>query len=143
MMEPLFSINVLRTISADEFEDYRMTGDDFRRALTHAVMRHLYAPAGWCMNGEYGGEFGGFFPVQVRFTPPHEKFHLALCSPGDVSPVWLIVLTTASGTPFAVVRTLETFSPDSVNSIVKLAALLDTDNYQAADIISILREEDA
>ncbi|WP_432805376.1 conjugation system SOS inhibitor PsiB family protein, partial [Escherichia coli] len=31
---------------------------------------------------EYGSEFGGFFPVQVRFTPAHERFHLALCSPG-------------------------------------------------------------
>ncbi|XJM00198.1 conjugation system SOS inhibitor PsiB family protein (plasmid) [Escherichia coli] len=30
-------------------------------------------------------KFGGFFPVQVRFTPAHERFHLALCSPGDVS----------------------------------------------------------
>ncbi|WP_126655863.1 DNA methyltransferase, partial [Escherichia coli] len=27
--------------------------------------------ADWTMNGEYGSEFGGFFPVQVRFTPAH------------------------------------------------------------------------
>lgn len=27
------------------------------------------------MNGEYGSEFGGFFPVEVRFTPAHERFH--------------------------------------------------------------------
>ncbi len=47
-------------------------------------MRELDAPDNWTMNGEYGSEFGGFFPVQVRFTPAHERFHLALCSPGDV-----------------------------------------------------------
>ncbi|WP_289626507.1 conjugation system SOS inhibitor PsiB family protein, partial [Escherichia coli] len=39
------------------------------RELTHAVMRELDAPDNWTMNGEYGSEFGGFFPVQVRFTP--------------------------------------------------------------------------
>ncbi|WP_437435554.1 conjugation system SOS inhibitor PsiB [Escherichia coli] len=51
----------------------------------------------WTMNGEYGSEFGGFFPVQVRFTPAHERFHLALCSPGDVSQVWVLVLVNGGG----------------------------------------------
>ena len=34
------------------------------------------------MNGEYGSEFGGFFPRPVRFTPAHERFHLGVMFTG-------------------------------------------------------------
>ncbi|EMV50156.1 protein psiB [Escherichia coli 2872000] len=91
-MKTELTLNVLQTMNAQEYEDIRAAGSDERRELTHAVMRELDAPDNWTMNGEYGSEFGGFFPVQVRFTPAHERFHLALCSPGDVSQVWVLVL---------------------------------------------------
>ena len=90
-MKTELTLNVLQTMNAQEYEDIRAAGSDERRELTHAVMRELDAPDNWTMNGEYGSEFGGFFPVQVRFTPAHERFHLALCSPGDVSQVWVLV----------------------------------------------------
>ncbi len=96
-MKTELTLNVLQTMSAQEYEDIRAAGSDERRELTHAVMRELDAPDNWTMNGEYGSEFGGFFPVQVRFTPAHERFHLALCSPGDVSQVWVLVLVNAGG----------------------------------------------
>lgn len=94
-MKTELPLNVLQTMNAQEYEDIRAAGSDERRELTHAVMRELDAPDNWTMNGEYGSEFGGFFPVQVRFTPAHERFHLALCSPGDVSQVWVLVLVNA------------------------------------------------
>ncbi len=94
-MKTELTLNVLQTMSAQEYEDIRAAGSDERRELTHAVMRELDAPDNWTLNGEYGSEFGGFFPVQVRFTPAHERFHLALCSPGDVSQVWVLVLVNA------------------------------------------------
>lgn len=94
-MKTELTLNVLHTMNAQEYEDIRAAGSDERRELTHAVMRELDAPDNWTMNGEYGSEFGGFFPVQVRFTPAHERFHLALCSPGDVSQVWVLVLVNA------------------------------------------------
>ena len=53
----------LQTMNAQEYEDIRAAGSDERRELTHAVMRELDAPDNWTMNGEYGSEFGGFFPV--------------------------------------------------------------------------------
>ncbi len=99
-MKTELTLNVLQTMNAQEYEDIRAAGSDERRELTHAVMRELDAPDNWTMNGEYGSEFGGFFPVQVRFTPAHERFHLALCSPGDVSQVWVLVLVNAGGEPF-------------------------------------------
>jgi hypothetical protein len=70
----------------DELEDYRAAGEDFRRELTHAVMRDLTSPSGWSVNAEYRSEFGGFFPVQIRFSPAHGHFDVAVCSPGELSP---------------------------------------------------------
>lgn len=92
MMNTELTLNALQSMNAQEYEEIRAAGSDMRRNLTHEVMREVDAPANWMMNGEYGSEFGGFFPVQVRFTPAHERFHLALCSPGDVSQVWVLVL---------------------------------------------------
>ncbi|WP_276175952.1 conjugation system SOS inhibitor PsiB [Klebsiella pneumoniae] len=95
----------------------------------------------WTMNGEYGSEFGGFFPVQVRFTPAHERFHLALCSPGDVSQVWVLVLVNAGGEPFAVVQVQRRFAPEAVSHSLALAASLDAQGYSVSDIIHILMAE--
>ena len=114
-MKTELTLNVLQTMNTQEYEDIRAAGSDERRELTHAVMRELDAPDNWTMNGEYGSEFGGFFPVQVRFTPAHERFHLALCSPGDVSQVWVLVLVNAGGEPFAVVQVQRRFAPEAVS----------------------------
>ncbi|STK86257.1 plasmid SOS inhibition protein B [Escherichia coli] len=96
-MKTELTLNALQSMNAQEYEDIRAAGSDMRRNLTHEVMREVDAPANWMMNGEYGSEFGGFFPVQVRFTPAHERFHLALCSPGDVSQLWMLVLVNCGG----------------------------------------------
>ncbi len=66
-MKTELPLNVLQTMNAQEYEDIRAAGSDERRELTHAVMRELDAPDNWTMNGEYGSEFGGFFPVQGPF----------------------------------------------------------------------------
>ncbi|EGA4586612.1 conjugation system SOS inhibitor PsiB [Salmonella enterica] len=129
-------------MTAAEYEEYRAGGDELRRELTHAVMRDLTCPAGWDMNGEYRSEFGGFFPVQVRFTPSHGNFHLAVCSPGDVSPEWLVIFMTGRGRPLSVICTLASFCPVQINHTLRLVARLDDDGYSFADIISILAEED-
>lgn len=83
----------------------------------------------------------GFFPVQVRFTPAHERFHLALCSPGDVSQVWVLVLVNAGGEPFAVIQVQRRFAPEAVSHSLALAASLDTQGYSVNDIIHILMAE--
>lgn len=78
-MQTVLTPDVLKTISHDEFEDWRDSGEDYRRELTHAVMRDLSCPDGWDMNGEYRSEFGGFFPVQIRFTPPRTAITILRC----------------------------------------------------------------
>ncbi|EEU9129690.1 TPA: conjugation system SOS inhibitor PsiB [Escherichia coli] len=140
-MKTELTLDVLQTMSAQEYEDIRAAGSGERRELTHAVMRELDAPDNWTLNGEYGSEFGGFFPVQVRFTPVHERFHLALCSPGNVSLVWVLVLVNAGGEPFAVVQVQRRFAPEAVSHSLALAASLDTQGYSVNDIIHILMAE--
>lgn len=141
-MRNIITPDVLKTMIPQEFEDWREAGEDLRRELTHAVMRDLTCPADWDMNGEYRSEFGGFFPVQVRFTPSHGNFHIAVCSPGDVSPEWLVIFMTGRGCPFSVICTLASFCPVQINHKLRLVARLDDDGYSFADIISILAEED-
>ncbi|MGR7043366.1 conjugation system SOS inhibitor PsiB [Klebsiella aerogenes] len=140
-MQTVLTPEVLKTLSPDEMEDWRDSGEDFRRELTHAVMRDLSCPESWDVNGEYLSEFGGFFPVQVRFTPSHGNYHIAVCSPGAISPVWMVVFVTASGHPFSVIRTLSGWQPELINHIVSLTARLNADGYSQASIISILTEE--
>ncbi len=114
-----------------------------RRNLTHEVMREVDAPANWMMNGEYGSEFGGFFPVQVRFTPAHERFHLALCSAGRC----LSGLGAGSGewrwtSRFAVVQVQRRSSRrPPISHSLALAASLDAQGYSVSDIIHILMAE--
>ncbi len=69
-MKTLLTLDVLKTMSIDELEDYRAAGEDFRRELTHAVMRVLHLPSGWSVNGEYRSEFGGFSRFRSAFLRP-------------------------------------------------------------------------
>lgn len=142
-MRNIITPAVLNTMIPQEFEDWRDGGEDLRRELTHAVMRDLTCPAGWDMNGEYRSEFGGFFPVQIRFTPSHGNFSLAVCSPGDISPSWIVVFIPVSGRPFSVIRTLAACSPEVITHILSLVAHLDADGYSQGSIISVLAMEGA
>ena len=141
MMNTELTLNALQSMNAQEYEEIRAAGSDMRRNLTHEVMRKVDAPANWMMNGEYGSEFGGIFPVQVRFTPAHERFHLALCSPGDVSQLWMLVLVNGGGQPFAVVQVQHIFTPAAISHTLALAATLDAQGYSVNDIIHILMAE--
>lgn len=140
-MRNVITPEILNTMIPEEFEDWRDGGEDMRRELTHAVMRDLTCPADQDMNGEYRSEFGGFFPVQVRFTPSHGNFHVAVCSPGDISPSWMVVFIPASGRPFSVLRTLPAWNPEVINHTLSLTARLDADGYSQASIISVLAME--
>ncbi|MCS3434327.1 conjugation system SOS inhibitor PsiB [Klebsiella sp. BIGb0407] len=142
-MKNIITTAVLKTLRSDELEDYRAGGEDLRRVLTHAVMRDLNTPLAWAMNGEYRSEFGGFFPVQVRFTPGHQKFQVAVCSPGEVNPAWMVVLMTAAGRPFSVISTLAEFDPERINHTLNLVACLEAEGYSIESIINVMAMEGA
>lgn len=142
-MRNVITPDVLKTMIPREYEDWREAGEDLRRELTHAVMRDLSCPDNLDMNGEYRREFGGFSSVEVRFTPSHGNFHLAVCSPGDISPVWMVVFVPASGHPFSVINTLSAWSPEVISHTLSLTARLDADGYSQASIIGVLAMEGA
>lgn len=142
-MNTELTLNILQNMTPDGFEEFRAAGEDIRRQLTHAVMRKLECPDGWAINGEYRSEFGGFFPVQIRFTPAHGHFCLALCSPGEISPVWTMVFIPSSGRPFSVIRTLITYSPEVISHTLKLTAMLNAEGYSYDNIIRTLSMEGA
>ena len=142
-MKTLLTLDVLKTMSSDELEDYRAAGEDFRRELSHAVMRDLTSPSGWSVNAEYRCEFGGFFPVQIRFTPSHGHFDVAVCSPGELNLRWIVVFVTRDGQPFSVVRVTDAFNPELITHTLDLIECLDAGGYSYASIISTLSQEGA
>ena len=62
-MKTVLNLDVLKTMSAEELEDYRAAGEDFRRELSHAVMRELV----WlrCSNAPLSLVYGEY-PLYVR-----------------------------------------------------------------------------
>lgn len=79
--------------------------------------------------------------AELGFTSAHERFHLALCSPGDVSQLWMLVLVNCGGQPFAVVQVQHIFTPVAISHTLALAATLDAQGYSVNDIIHILMAE--
>ncbi|MGK6027492.1 conjugation system SOS inhibitor PsiB, partial [Klebsiella pneumoniae] len=97
----------------------------------------------WSVNAEYRCEFGGFFPVQIRFTPSHGHFDVAVCSPGELNLRWIVVFVTRDGQPFSVVRVMDAFNPELITHTLDLIECLDAGGYSYASIISTLSQEGA
>ncbi|EFB4495480.1 conjugation system SOS inhibitor PsiB, partial [Escherichia coli] len=71
------------------------------------------------------------------------NFHIAVCSPGDITQSWMVVFIPASGRPFSVIRTLKSYQPELISHTLSLTARLDADGYSQASIISIMITEGA
>lgn len=134
------NLTVLTGMHPCEFEEWRERGENERHILTSAVAQLLYVPAGWNVNGEYRGEFGGFFPVQLRYTPPGEAFSICVCSPGDVSGEWLIVLVSADGNCVREVLRLMPFDPQRISDLIAAAAQASLLEHCAAGMAEYLAE---
>lgn len=132
----------INALSPEEFERIREQGEEFRRALNDSVIVMLDVPNGWCINAEYRAEFGGMFPVQCRLSvADSDEFHLCICSPGEVSPYWLVVLLAGNG---GLVRTLlqtEQFDPTAINQLVNKIAGMKRFNCTATTLAALLTTE--
>lgn len=140
-MSGTMTVDILRSFSPEEFEGWRSAGEDMRRELTPATMHNLVPPDGWYITGEYHSEYGGSFPVYIRFTPLHGAFYLAVCSPGALSSEWKVILSSFCGGEFSVVCSLPFFLPEIINHTLGLIARLDESKHSAARIISMLAME--
>lgn len=139
-MGNLITFDVIKTMIPGEFEDFREGGNDLRRALNHAVRKEIEVPTDWRINCEYYGELGGIFPVQFRFTPPEGTYHICLCSPGALSPVWLVSVLSSSGEFMRIVSTLPKFDPGWFNALLKQACVLNAQGVPPVSMATILSE---
>lgn len=122
----------------DEFEACREAGAEYRRGLTHAVMAAVALPATWMMNGLYSG----LFPVQVRFAPAYGRFRMALCSPGEISDRWLLLMMSSDGFRLTCIRSRPRFEPETFSAALSLAAVMDGEGYNVRHIMDTLTGDD-
>ncbi|MFU0872754.1 conjugation system SOS inhibitor PsiB [Kluyvera sichuanensis] len=137
-----YDLTRINGLTATDMECIRQQGEEARRALSDAVTGMLTVPPGWRVSAEYRSEFGGFFPVQCRFSADNsDDWHLCVCSPGEVSPYWLLVLLSSGG---EVVRTLhqcETLDPERVSQLIARMAGLRRFNCTARTVASLMSVE--
>lgn len=135
--------SLLAAMTGDEFEVHRAAGFRYRQELTRAVMNTLSLPDGWDMNGEYRGEFGGLFPIQVRFQPKNGLFQIVICSPGEISENWLIMVAMCQGQQVTCISQQAHFDAEKLNRVLRLTKSLEQDGYGVNHILSVLKESGA
>lgn len=131
----------LTTMIGEDYETCRAAGYSYRREMTHAVMGALSTPENWDVNGEYRSEFGGLFPVQIRFAPTHGRFEIVLCSPGEFSQNWIMLLVWKKGQEVSCIRSSALFDSTVISHVLSLINRLDSDGYSIFDILATLRME--
>ncbi|MBC3214750.1 conjugation system SOS inhibitor PsiB [Serratia fonticola] len=131
----------LTTMIGEDYETCRAAGYSYRREMTHTVMGALTTPENWDVNGEYRSEFGGLFPVQIRFAPTHGRYEIVLCSPGEFSQNWIILLVWKQGQEVSCIRSTALFDSTVISHVLSLINRLDSDGYSIFDILATLRME--
>ena len=141
-MNTSYDLNQLNALTASDLESIREQGEHARRELSDAVTSLLTVPQGWRVCAEYREEFGGFFPVQCRFSAgDSDDWHLCVCSPGEISPYWLLVLLSAGGT---VVRTMyqnEKLKPEQISLLIAQMAGMRRFNCTASTVANLMNME--
>ncbi|HGY0482230.1 TPA: conjugation system SOS inhibitor PsiB [Salmonella enterica subsp. enterica serovar Derby] len=141
MKEQSLSLSCIRGMNPGDFEEIRARGHEARREMTHSVVSKLITPEGWELNPEYRGEFGGLFPVQCRFSSATRALDLCLCSPGDLSPAWILVLAQPDGLFVRCVVQLADFSPNILNRLLQAAAVMEANGYSPSSMADVLETD--
>ncbi|EAX1823543.1 conjugation system SOS inhibitor PsiB [Pseudocitrobacter faecalis] len=119
----------IENMCAEELEHQRRKGFIARRALSESVIADLIIPNGWHAAAEYQQEFGGLYPVQVRFWPSHGRFSLVLCSPGAVSSHWKMLLISGSAQRVELLRQFQKYCFTQISNVLIRTNQLDRDGY--------------
>ena len=140
-MNTFFSTEALNSMTPDELEALRDRGLPERQRMTDCVIAALNIPDGWSIAGEWQSEFGGLFPVQCRLTPDLNKpLTLSLCSPGDVSPMWVVVIQAHPAQRVRVLHAAAEFYPASLSVLLANVDWLLRDGRSAHAIADELGE---
>ncbi|MBE8917478.1 conjugation system SOS inhibitor PsiB [Enterobacter kobei] len=137
-----YDLNQLNALTASDLEFIRQQGEDARRVLSDAVTGLLTVPQGWRVCAEYRSEFGGFFPVQCRFSADGcDDWHLCVCSPSEVSPYWLLVLLSSGGDVVCTLDQHDTLQPDRVSQRIAQIAGMHRFNCSARTVANLMSGE--
>ena len=118
-MKNAFKLEKLEAMSADELEQYRDRGREYRVMLNCAVLSQLAVPEGWHVVAEEGCEFCGRVPVVCRISPAgDEATALYLCSAGAEVPNWSMTLPFDGGQSLAWLYLDEHYTPATVNRVL-------------------------
>lgn len=137
-MGDLITATVIDTMSPCEFEDFRECGEDCRQAMSFAVLKALDVPNDWGITCECQNEYGGFYPIQCKFSPPNEGYHISLCSPGAVSLMWQVILLSNKGEFIRVISVHKKFDPERVGMILEIAAIMHQEQVPPLDMATYL-----
>lgn len=133
---------LLNSMIPAELEAVRESGDEERRQLSDAVMNTIPVPQGWRVNAEYRSEFGGQFPVQLRFAPDQsDRYFLCLCSPGEMLPAWTLFLLAADGGLVRILSQRDRHDPVAVSALLAQVAGLHRFNCSAVTIAELMNAE--
>lgn len=134
-----FTLESLNNLIPSEFESIRARGCEFRREISDTVTMLLTVPENWQINAEYRCEFGGMFPVQCRLSANEcDEFHLCVCSPGEMSPDWLVVLIGGRGDLVQIVHQSDRLDLAAVNGIIQKVAGMKRFNCTAKTVADLL-----
>ncbi|EBQ8410758.1 conjugation system SOS inhibitor PsiB [Salmonella enterica] len=132
------TLSALVSMTPEDFEQFRSDGWSSRRALTDAVMRELLLPEGWDVRPEVLSEYGGVWPVCLRYFPPHCRHFFMLTSPGEVCDHWVLLLLSASGLRLKCLHRMPVLDTFLINSLLLRADVLDKNRYTLAGLANEL-----
>lgn len=139
-----YTLAVLNGMLLAELESVRDGGDEERRQLSDTVISLISTPTGWRVNAEYRGEFGGGFPVQVRWTPDEDgDFSICLCSPSEMALTWSLFIVAHDGSVNRVLHHAGVLEPHLISDILNQIAVMRSFNCAPATIAELLTGEDA
>ncbi|HGM5391983.1 TPA: conjugation system SOS inhibitor PsiB [Serratia marcescens] len=122
-MQNTFNLESLTAMSADELEQYRDRGREYRVMLNCAVLSQLEVPEGWHVVAEEGCEFCGCVPVVCRISPAgDDATAVYLCSAGAEVPNWSMILPFDGGQSLAWLYLDDSYTPSLVNRVLRTVA---------------------
>lgn len=109
----------LDAMSADELEQFAERGQDYRHILSCSVLNALKAPEGCIVEAEYGSEFGGLYPVTLRFAPAGESpmVEWYVSSAGIECDGWAVCRVDSAGHVTGLYYDTH-FQPDHLNALL-------------------------
>ncbi|WP_445445389.1 conjugation system SOS inhibitor PsiB [Citrobacter portucalensis] len=132
------TLSALIAMTPEDYEQFRSDGWSSRKVLTQAVLRELLLPEGWVVSPENHTEYGGVWPVSLRYVPPHGRHWFMLTSPGEVCDHWMLLLQSASGQRIKCLLRMPVLDTFLINSLLLRADVLDKKRYTLAGLANEL-----